>query len=152
LLTFRLQYCANDSECSNLAYNPPSENVCVKQSSGSDGLYNVWEGSEQSCTFPSGVSFSWNIQASAQSQANYAYVGYVSLYRGVQPLMAVSDRCSSAIAPAPTTTEALLASRTTTATVWDQASQSIHSIHSQAKWNGLTLGRSIISGMDPFQP
>jgi hypothetical protein len=81
LLTIRLQYCANDSDCSNLGYSPPSENVCIKSSSTSDSNYHVWEGSSQSCTFPSGVTFSWNwnIQGNAQSQANYAYVGYVSL-------------------------------------------------------------------------
>ncbi|KAL2265788.1 hypothetical protein VTJ83DRAFT_6888 [Remersonia thermophila] len=38
-------------------------------------LVNIWEGSEQSCTFSSGVTFSWNIDRNAQRQNDYTYVG-----------------------------------------------------------------------------
>ncbi|KAH6621524.1 hypothetical protein B0J18DRAFT_229071 [Chaetomium sp. MPI-SDFR-AT-0129] len=68
-------YCANDSDCSNLTYNPPSDNVCVKGTSSSSEVYHIWEGSSQSCTFPTGVTFSWNIPSNAQSQPNYSSVG-----------------------------------------------------------------------------
>jgi len=71
------QYCANDSDCSNSGYNPSSDNVCVKSSSGTSGSYHIWEGGSQSCTFPTGVKFSWNITSNAQSQPNYSTVGYV---------------------------------------------------------------------------
>ncbi|KAG7294482.1 hypothetical protein NEMBOFW57_004556 [Staphylotrichum longicolle] len=68
-------YCANDSDCSNLSYSPSSNNVCVKGTSTTSEAYHVWEGGSQSCTFPSGVKFTWNIPSNAQSQANYSPVG-----------------------------------------------------------------------------
>ena len=45
-------------------------------SSTNETGYHIWEGSSQSCTFPTGVKFSWNINSNAQSLANYASVGY----------------------------------------------------------------------------
>lgn len=72
-----VQYCANDSDCSSLSYSPPSDNVCVKGTSSTSESYHIWEGSSQSCTFPTGVTFTWNIPSSAQSQPNYSSVGYV---------------------------------------------------------------------------
>ncbi|KAH6622684.1 hypothetical protein F5144DRAFT_517088 [Chaetomium tenue] len=68
-------YCANDSDCSSLGYSPPSNNVCVKGTSTSSETYHVWEGGSQSCTFPTGVTFTWNIPSGAQSQPNYSSVG-----------------------------------------------------------------------------
>ncbi|KAK4099288.1 hypothetical protein N658DRAFT_453303, partial [Parathielavia hyrcaniae] len=68
-------YCANDSDCSNPSYKPSPDNVCVKYSTTYNGQSNIWKGGSQSCTFPSGVSFSWNIRSDAQSQPNYANVG-----------------------------------------------------------------------------
>ncbi|KAG7285204.1 hypothetical protein NEMBOFW57_009825 [Staphylotrichum longicolle] len=68
-------YCANDADCSSLGYNIPSNDACVKSVSGTSGQYHIWEGGPQSCTFPSGVTFSWNIPANAQSQADYTSVG-----------------------------------------------------------------------------
>jgi hypothetical protein len=73
----RLQYCANDSDCSDLGYQPPSDNVCVKKSSGNEEEYHTWEGGSQSCTFPTGVTFSWNIPPNAQSLPDYSYIGCV---------------------------------------------------------------------------
>jgi hypothetical protein len=38
--------------------------------------FHQWEGSSQSCTFAdTGVTFSWNIPANAQSLPNYSSVG-----------------------------------------------------------------------------
>ncbi|KAK3898428.1 hypothetical protein C8A05DRAFT_47261 [Staphylotrichum tortipilum] len=68
-------YCANDSDCGNPGYNPSSDNVCVKSSSGTAWNYHIWEGGSQSCTFPTGVKFSWNISSNAQAQPNYSTVG-----------------------------------------------------------------------------
>jgi hypothetical protein len=47
-------------------------------SSGKEDDYHIWEGGSQSCTFPSGVKFTWNIPSGAQSLPNYNSVGYVS--------------------------------------------------------------------------
>ncbi|KAK3351417.1 hypothetical protein B0H65DRAFT_546460 [Neurospora tetraspora] len=68
-------YCANDGNCNNLSYSHSSSNVCVKSTSGSSGAYHVWEGSTQSCTFSSGVTFSWAIGKEAQTWPDYTYVG-----------------------------------------------------------------------------
>ena len=43
--------------------------------SGTAGSFHIWEGGPQSCTFPSGVTFGWNIPSNAQSQPNYSSVG-----------------------------------------------------------------------------
>jgi hypothetical protein len=43
--------------------------------SGTADSFHIWEGGPQSCTFPSGVTFGWNIPANAQSQADFSYVG-----------------------------------------------------------------------------
>ncbi|KAE8454466.1 hypothetical protein EG329_000089 [Mollisiaceae sp. DMI_Dod_QoI] len=61
-------YCPNDSDCN---HNPPAGDGCVRPGGGT---YH-WEGSPQSCTFTTGVTFSWNIASNAQSQPNFAYVG-----------------------------------------------------------------------------
>ncbi|KAL2143660.1 hypothetical protein VTI28DRAFT_10167 [Corynascus sepedonium] len=68
-------YCANDSDCSQLSYSPPRDNVCVKGVSTTEEAYHIWEGSEQSCTFPTGVTFTWNIPSDAQSRPDYTYIG-----------------------------------------------------------------------------
>ncbi|KAK3393890.1 hypothetical protein B0H63DRAFT_444093 [Podospora didyma] len=68
-------YCANDADCSNIGYSPPSSNVCVKQQSSTPNSYWHWEGSWQGCTFSSGTTFSWNLEALAQNWANYSPVG-----------------------------------------------------------------------------
>jgi len=41
----------------------------------SNGNLHTWEGGAQSCTFPTGVTFSWNIPSNAQSFALGASVG-----------------------------------------------------------------------------
>ncbi|KAK3403103.1 hypothetical protein B0T20DRAFT_474901 [Sordaria brevicollis] len=64
-------YCANDSDCSNPSYGHSSNNVCVMSTSN----FHTWEGSTQSCTFSTGVTFSWNIGRQAQSSPDYSYVG-----------------------------------------------------------------------------
>ncbi|KAK3942813.1 hypothetical protein QBC46DRAFT_231582, partial [Diplogelasinospora grovesii] len=64
-------YCPNDSDCNNITFQPSSDNVCQMSS----GNYYTWEGGSKSCTFPTGVTFTWDIESNAQSQANYAYVG-----------------------------------------------------------------------------
>ncbi|KAF2138229.1 uncharacterized protein K452DRAFT_311597 [Aplosporella prunicola CBS 121167] len=61
-------YCSNDSNCNrypngNDRCNPNNNNIVT------------WEGRSQSCTFGTNVAFSWNINANAQQQANYARVG-----------------------------------------------------------------------------
>lgn len=68
------QYCANDGDCNNLSVVHPNTNVCTKSRSGTRS-YHTWEGSTQSCTFGSGITFTWNIPSNAQSLPNYNYVG-----------------------------------------------------------------------------
>ncbi len=43
--------------------------------SSTSGVYHIWEGGPQQCTFPSGVTFGWNIPSNAQAQADYTSVG-----------------------------------------------------------------------------
>ncbi|KAI1640729.1 hypothetical protein F4809DRAFT_350434 [Biscogniauxia mediterranea] len=63
-------YCADDSNCNNV---PTGPNECEFRS---ESTYHLWEGSSQSCEFgQTGVSFSWNIESNAQSQATYSQVG-----------------------------------------------------------------------------
>jgi len=62
-----LDYCDNDSNCN---FSPASSNRCTPHA----GI-NVWEGSAQSCTFSTGVTFSWNIEKNAQDQPNFSKVG-----------------------------------------------------------------------------
>ncbi|KUJ09212.1 uncharacterized protein LY89DRAFT_788118 [Mollisia scopiformis] len=59
-------YCPNDSDCN---HSPPSGDGCFI--SGID----TWEGFEQSCTFSTGTTFTWNIEAYAQSEPDYTEVG-----------------------------------------------------------------------------
>ncbi|KAK1778231.1 hypothetical protein QBC45DRAFT_328947, partial [Copromyces sp. CBS 386.78] len=60
---------------SNLSYSHTSSNVCVKSISGLTEAYHIWKGNTQSCTFSSGVTFTWNIPSNAQSLQDYSYVG-----------------------------------------------------------------------------
>ncbi|KAK4224307.1 hypothetical protein QBC38DRAFT_485810 [Podospora fimiseda] len=57
-------YCPNDSSCSHTP-----NNACTY------GNIITWEGGYKSCTFPTGVTFWWNIVSNAQSYANFAVVG-----------------------------------------------------------------------------
>ena len=53
----------------------PYNDTCFMSSSSTPESFHIWEGGPQQCTFPSGVTFGWNIQSNAQSQANFAQVG-----------------------------------------------------------------------------
>ncbi|KAK3403102.1 hypothetical protein B0T20DRAFT_17185 [Sordaria brevicollis] len=71
-------YCANDSDCNNLAVGHLEKDVCVKKFSNDPGVFNIWEGSTQSCTFSTGVTFTWYIPSNAQTLPDYSYVGTAS--------------------------------------------------------------------------
>ncbi|KAK0623698.1 hypothetical protein B0T14DRAFT_400565, partial [Immersiella caudata] len=70
-------YCDNLGQCDDPSYVPSHNNVCVKKESTREGEidFHVWEGGWQGCQFPTGVTFSWNINGNAQSQADYSLVG-----------------------------------------------------------------------------
>ncbi|KAJ4290035.1 hypothetical protein N0V88_006837 [Collariella sp. IMI 366227] len=57
-----------------VVYGIPGNNVCVKKTTSQSEAYHIWEGGEQSCTFPTGVTFKWNIPANAQLRPNYSFV------------------------------------------------------------------------------
>ncbi|CAN8103149.1 unnamed protein product [Discula destructiva] len=91
-------YCANGVDCD--ATVPSNANLC-QTSSGSDF---VWEGSYHTCTFSTGVTFSWQLAAGV---ATYGYAGSASngyetfsCYRDSDPVMAftlsgTNDVCKS---------------------------------------------------------
>ncbi|KAK4215156.1 hypothetical protein QBC37DRAFT_282323 [Rhypophila decipiens] len=68
-------YCDDMATCDSTLFTPSSNNVCVKKSSTAVNDYYIWEGGSKSCTFPTGVTFTWNIPSNAQSQADYSWVG-----------------------------------------------------------------------------
>ncbi|KAL2114894.1 hypothetical protein VTJ04DRAFT_10557 [Mycothermus thermophilus] len=68
-------YCANDADCSNPNHHLDGANACVMKLSLNNGNFHIWEGYQQSCKFPTGVTFTWNIDKNAQSQKDYTYVG-----------------------------------------------------------------------------
>ncbi|KAH6650438.1 hypothetical protein F5144DRAFT_588917 [Chaetomium tenue] len=68
-------YCANDADCSRLNYLIPDQDTCIVSTSSTPESFHTWEGGQQSCTFPTGVTFNWNIPANAQSQADFSSVG-----------------------------------------------------------------------------
>jgi hypothetical protein len=63
-----IQYCPDDSNCD---HNPFTGDGCIPNGGGIDH----WEGSTQSCTFPTGTTFVWTIASNAQSDADYSVVG-----------------------------------------------------------------------------
>ncbi|KAK3372128.1 hypothetical protein B0H63DRAFT_526988 [Podospora didyma] len=65
-------YCANDGACK---FNPAANNRCYPSLNGDTRQVKMWEGGDYSCTFPTGVKFTWNVKSNAQSYANYATVG-----------------------------------------------------------------------------
>ncbi len=69
------QYCANDADCSNYHYGLPPSDACVVSTSTTLDQFHTWEGGPQSCTFPTGVTFNWDIPSSAHSQAAFSWVG-----------------------------------------------------------------------------
>ncbi|KAJ8121181.1 hypothetical protein ONZ43_g2302 [Nemania bipapillata] len=65
-------FCSDDSNCN---FNPSSGNECIpKDHLNSKGL-EIWEGTNSSCTFSTGVTFFWGIESNAQSQPNFSVVG-----------------------------------------------------------------------------
>ncbi|KAL1835502.1 hypothetical protein VTJ49DRAFT_6586 [Mycothermus thermophilus] len=69
-------YCANDPDCSNPQHVLSGDNVCIMKHSAGWDDFHIWEGGVQSCRFPNGVVFSWDITSTAQSQQDYTYVGW----------------------------------------------------------------------------
>ncbi|KAB5572320.1 hypothetical protein GE09DRAFT_1216884 [Coniochaeta sp. 2T2.1] len=64
-------FCNDDSNCD---FNPAPNNFCVFHAGGT----GTWEGSTQSCDFPTGTVFTWNIKSAAQSQNNFTPAGTAS--------------------------------------------------------------------------
>ncbi len=67
-----VQYCANDTDCSDYHYNVPASDLCTMSTSLAVETYHTWEGGWQSCTFSTGVTFSWYIESGAVSQYSWA--------------------------------------------------------------------------------
>ncbi|KAK0717974.1 hypothetical protein B0T26DRAFT_606702, partial [Lasiosphaeria miniovina] len=67
--------CTNDFDCSDLAYEPDENSVCVKHTTTWYEDWYQWEGGNKSCTFPSGITFSWEIPLDAQSNPDYTGIG-----------------------------------------------------------------------------
>ncbi|EGS18413.1 uncharacterized protein CTHT_0064390 [Thermochaetoides thermophila DSM 1495] len=68
-------YCPNDADCSRLNYSPDYNDVCIMKTSYTEGDFHRWEGGEQSCRFPTGVTFKWGIIPNAQAFRDYSHVG-----------------------------------------------------------------------------
>ncbi|KAH8896431.1 hypothetical protein GQ53DRAFT_605190, partial [Thozetella sp. PMI_491] len=61
-------YCDKDSDC--FGTNPGDNNICVV----TKGSYKKWE-TQGSCTFPTGVTFRYNVQSGANNFPAFSYVG-----------------------------------------------------------------------------
>ncbi|KAK4141366.1 uncharacterized protein C8A04DRAFT_31118 [Dichotomopilus funicola] len=68
-------YCENDADCSSLGYVIPSNDRCIVSTSTTPDSFHTWEGGPQNCTFPTGITFGWNIPANAQSKPDFSSVG-----------------------------------------------------------------------------
>ncbi|KAB5531406.1 hypothetical protein GE09DRAFT_1228206 [Coniochaeta sp. 2T2.1] len=77
-------YCARDADCSNRDYNfPDPDRQYCHPGLDSANKYVFWEtggqkpppGQTKFCTFKAGTTFSWEINANAQSRPDYTQVG-----------------------------------------------------------------------------
>ncbi|KAI0096060.1 hypothetical protein GGR51DRAFT_544369 [Nemania sp. FL0031] len=64
-------FCTDDSNCN---FNPGPGNECIPNDHLNGNGLETWE-TNGSCTFSTGVTFTWSIQSNAQSQPNFSVVG-----------------------------------------------------------------------------
>jgi hypothetical protein len=62
------KFCGADKGIGDSIYN--NNDVCIVN----EAALNTWEGKTESCTFPTGVKFTWNLEANAASAPYYALV------------------------------------------------------------------------------
>lgn len=72
-----MQYYSNSAISQNSSFVPLDSDRCQTSPKAILSQTPKWEGTQKSCTFPTGVTFTEGIDQDANTRADFSYAGFV---------------------------------------------------------------------------